>query len=100
MDPSLKQHNKPHKFFSKVEQDAIISGVERFGEGKWAKIINMFPIELARQSRVQIRGQWRVIKPSSLPLPPLPSPSPAASVPSTHQLALAMVGNAQKKKVR
>jgi hypothetical protein len=34
MDRLLKKQNKPHVYFSPVEDDAIIRGVEIFGEGK------------------------------------------------------------------
>ena len=62
----------------------------------------MFPIEISRWDRVQIRGRWRVLKlsastttpipvPLPPPLPPSTSHPPMVCGPSTQQSA--MVGN-------
>ena len=73
MDSVLsKQTTKKHDKYSSIEDSAISNGVEQLGSGQWVAIKRMFPTELAKRSRCQIRDRWRVIKPTLSTTPSAP----------------------------
>ena len=49
------------KRFTESEDSAIRSGVEKFGEGRWADIKSYYHIDLADRTSVQIKDRWRTL---------------------------------------
>jgi hypothetical protein len=109
---STRKKSKERRLYSQIEDDAIMTGVDKLGTGNWAEIIKMFLTELACRNRDQIRYRWSAINalsslllkmpPTFLPsLPPLPSsphspewsPSllPLPPPPTTNKLTLSAI---------
>lgn len=58
-DNSVSTVRRP---FSEDEENALIKGVQRFGEGKWALILKEYKSHFIERTGVNLKDKWRNIK--------------------------------------
>jgi hypothetical protein len=63
--PGQQSGPAKRKRFTEEEDQAILTGVERFGAGKWTEIKSTFPMELRDRNTVQIKDRYRTLTKSA-----------------------------------
>jgi hypothetical protein len=63
--PGQQSGPAKRKRFTAEEDQAILTGVERFGAGKWTEIKSTFPMELRDRNTVQIKDRYRTLTKSA-----------------------------------
>lgn len=63
--PGQQSGPTKRKRFTEEEDQAILTGVERFGAGRWTEIKSEFPMELRDRNTVQIKDRYRTLTKSA-----------------------------------